>query len=416
MKNSIIRPAYLILLFIFSAKPSFSQHPLVSLHKDARASWLEGDFTTYEKLSSQILAWSKDPAVALRRSVALSALGRSHECERILADLVACGLTYKVDTIGILQKKLGNEKLNFWNASFQNNLHSKDNSDTVAVLPDSHLIPEGITNNKNGQLLIGSLAQWKIISLKKDRVSEFIKTGHGGMWSVVGIKCYQPANELWVCSASEVDSAKGSSGLFCFDLTTGQIKNRFVVGNTDGEHFFNDLDISSGGDVFLTDSKAGTVFLYDRERNSFAPYLKAFVYPNGIALDEKRKKMYVADATGIQIVDLSDKSLSSLSDGGITYTTGIDGLYFFNGDLVAIQDTGLQDDRVVRFSMKGDTIRKVAVLQGMRQDFKIPTTGTFMDGYFYYIANSQLRNLKPDMGFVDEDQLAKSVILRLKID
>ncbi|AXY74693.1 hypothetical protein D3H65_12180 [Paraflavitalea soli] len=78
-------------------------------------------------------------------------------------------------------------------------------------------------------------------------------------------------------------------------------------------------------------------------------YATGLVYPNGIAADEVNKVLFVADFTGLHILDLVTGKQSWLSDGGGTYLNGIDGLYYYKGTLIGIQDSGNQGDRVVRF-------------------------------------------------------------------
>ncbi|QEC42307.1 hypothetical protein [Pseudobacter ginsenosidimutans] len=102
----------------------------------------------------------------------------------------------------------------------------------------------------------------------------------------------------------------------------------------------------------------------------------------------------------------------------ITYLNGIDGLYFYKGTLIAIQDSGNQDDRIVQFNydVKKGLITKAKTLQSFRKDFNTSTTGTIIDNEFHYIANAQLRSLQPDGSLTNPEKLLKPVILKLKLD
>jgi hypothetical protein len=86
--------------------------------------------------------------------------------------------------------------------------------------------------------------------------------------------------------------------------------------------------------------------------------------------------------------------------------------------LIAIQDSGNQDDRIVRFyyDVKKGIITKVKTLQSFRKDFITPTTGTIIDDQFHYIANAQLRSLQPDGSLTNPEKLVKPVISKLKLD
>jgi hypothetical protein len=92
-------------------------------------------------------------------------------------------------------------------------------------------------------------------------------------------------------------------------------------------------------------------------------------------------------------------------------------MYFYNNSLIAIQDTGNGDDRIVRFYLdnRGQQIIKTEILQSFHPDFNIPTTGVIVKDEFYYIANSQLRNLQPDGSLTQAETLKKPLIKKLKL-
>jgi sugar lactone lactonase YvrE len=68
---------------------------------------------------------------------------------------------------------------------------------------------------------------------------------------------------LWACTA-DGDPAEGAntarrSYLFRFDLATGKTLQK-IPSPEGGRHLFNDLAISNGGEIYLTDSEEGTVY------------------------------------------------------------------------------------------------------------------------------------------------------------
>ncbi len=395
----------------------FAQEDLVNVYQQAGATWQAKNYESYLPLSSRILEQMQHPAILFRRSISLAALGREKESEAVLKKLIAMGITYQVDTVTVLRNRFSANKLQKIASAFASNKKYIDRSDTTFVLPDETFIPEGLASSSTGDFFLGSLSQWKIVSIRSSQEAiEF--TGpkkESGLWSVVGIKVDDQRKELWACSATEIDSLKGYSGLLCFDLNTKALKKKYVLDNKEGEHFFNDLTISKSGDVYLTDSKAGRLYRYQRESDEFKVLLNGFIYPNGITLNDEGDQLYVADLTGIHSVNLSTLKKQSISPGEQTYTVGIDGLYYYHGDLIAIQDTGLQDDRVVQFKLDGNKIISASTLQFMRNDFVIPTTGTVRENRFYYIANSHLRNLKPDMSLIRKNELRKPVVLNINL-
>jgi hypothetical protein len=393
---------------------ALAQGDLVRLSQKATTAWQKKDYQTYLDVTAQILTKSQHPGVMLRRSIALAQQGRASEAQDVLRKLSSLGLTYSIDTVQVFRKVFSVRSLKKLQENFNRNLIYTDRSDTAFVIEDKTLIPEGLASSDKGKFYIGSLSQWKIMLIDSlhPHGEDFTHRGTG-LWSVVGIKCFDAANELWACTASEVDSVNGYSGLFCFDLLTGKVKKRFTLKPDASPHFFNDLVITQSGNVYLTDSKAGRVYQYNRKDDSFTQFIDSFVYPNGITIDHQEEKLFIADFTGLSVVDIKTKEKIAIAPGN-TYTVGIDGLYYDHGDLIAIQDTGLQDDRVVRFKLNANRIQKAITLQFMRGDFVIPTTGTILNGYFYYIANSHLRNLRPNME-INMEALRQPVILKLKL-
>ncbi|HET9034230.1 MAG TPA: hypothetical protein VFN25_15165, partial [Dokdonella sp.] len=69
---------------------------------------------------------------------------------------------------------------------------------------------------------------------------------------------------------------------------------------------------------------------------------------------------------------------------------GIDGLYWYDGTLVAIEN-GMWPQRVIRLTLgkDGKSITKMMPLDVANPAFDVPTTGTIAGDGLYYIANSQ---------------------------
>ena len=234
----------------------------------------------------------------------------------------------------------------------------------------------------------------------------------------LGMKVSPDRKSLWVCSASENEKSNGYSGVFRFEISSGKLLQQFVMDNKKEQHLFNDIIITQTGDVYFTDSKAGKVWRIIPGSDTLTEYATGFVYPNGIAADEEKKILFVADFTGLYMIDLSTGIRSQMNHEGKTYLNDIDGMYFYKGSLVAIQNSGNQSDRIARFyyDIEKKSITKTQVLQTFRKDFVIPTTGAIVNNELHYIANSQLRSLQPDGSLVNPEKLVKPIILKVKLD
>ena len=271
-------------------------------------------------------------------------------------------------------------------------------------IPEPDLIPEGIAwDPSERSFYIGSLYKRKIVRLGQHGTAhDFVASGRDGLWTVLGMKVDPVRRILWVNSAadSRAGEAAGSSGLFAFDLPSGRLLERHILDGRTQKHLFNDLVVTTGGDVFLTDSESGAVYRHAFASRALDAFLPAgsFSYPNGIALDEAGRRLYVADfAKGISLVEIDTKKTSPLAHPPNVTLHDVDGLYRYDTSLVAIQN-GAGMERVVQFRLDstGRRVEGLRVLESHNPRFRIPTTGAVVGSDFYYLANSQLESLGED--------------------
>jgi hypothetical protein len=81
---------------------------------------------------------------------------------------------------------------------------------------------------------------------------------------------------------------------------------------------------------------------------------------------------------------------------------GIDGLYWHHGSLVAVQND-IGAPRVMQFRLSNDhkSVVAASVLESRTPFTILPTTGAIVGDKFYFMANTQIDNLKNDR-VVDE--------------
>jgi sugar lactone lactonase YvrE len=273
-------------------------------------------------------------------------------------------------------------------------------------IAERDLIPEGIAWDPVGRrFYLGSLFKKKIVRVGPDgAASDFVASGQDGLWTVLGLRVDPPRRLLWAASAADgrEGAAAGSSGLFAFDLDTGKLRARHILDGRPDKHLFNDIAVSAGGEVFVTDSEAGAVYRLAPGGQALEAYLPAgsFVYPNGIALDASDAKLYVADfSRGISIVHIATKTARPLPHPRAVTLHSVDGLYAYGASLVAIQN-GPGMERVVRFSLdaSGERVTGLRVIESRNPELAVPTTGTIAGSDFFYIANSQIEALSEDDG------------------
>jgi hypothetical protein len=97
-----------------------------------------------------------------------------------------------------------------------------------------------------------------------------------------------------------------------------------------------------------------------------------------------------------------------------------DGLYFHDGDLLAItahRDDGQLISRVVRFQLPPtlDRIETIEVLDQEHPLYSIPTTGAIADDWFYYVATAQIDKIDDEGNLAPWDELSDTYILKLPL-
>jgi sugar lactone lactonase YvrE len=290
------------------------------------------------------------------------------------------------------------------------------------TIPEADLIPEGIAWDPSGRrLFVGSLAKRKIVAISADgKVRDFVPSGRDEMQLVLGMRVDPAGGSLWACTADgdppEGENKARRSALFRFDLATGRTLRR-IPSPPGGRHLFNDLAITQGGEVYLTDSEAGTVYRLRPGSETFEPLAPSgtLAYPNGIALSGDGRLLYVAHDSGIRVWNLAERRDSPLAAPDAVTLAGIDGLSFRRGALIAVQN-GLPPHRVALFSLAPslDRVTGLRVLERGNPLFDIPTTGAVAGDAYFFMANTQLRALGPG-GVVKEPEKRKPVVI-LRLD
>ncbi|HEX2866793.1 MAG TPA: SMP-30/gluconolactonase/LRE family protein [Ignavibacteriales bacterium] len=297
------------------------------------------------------------------------------------------------------------------------------NSTRAFVVKEKDLIPEGIASDKKtGRFFLSSLYKRKILQINPDgSVKDFTNEAQDGLMAVVGMKA-DPDKGILYAVSSHTNTMKnsdpkdqGRAGIFKYDISSGRLIKKYMApGNN---HFLNDLAYTKDGDVYVTDSQSPAVYLISKDTDSLKLYLdlSGYQYPNGIALSDDGKYLFVAHSAGILKVDLANKKYTPLTSEGNISLDFCDGMYFYKNTLIGVQNTNF--NRIARFYMDKSLnhVTKMDVLEANNPDFIIPTTGTIMNGELYFIATSQLASFDENGKIFPEDKLKDVLILKLKL-
>lgn len=298
-------------------------------------------------------------------------------------------------------------------------------------IADRELIPEGIAYDPvERTFYVGSTFRRKIVSINAaGAVRDFTTEAQDGLRAVLGLRVDARRRVLWAISShagltlpisGNPRDCLGCSSVLKYDLRTGRLIKRYDLSNTPQPHFLNDLTVTRDGDVYITDTIGGSIYLISRRRDELELLLslEERAYPNGIDLSSDGRRLFVAAGGGLRVIELPSKRVSRLEIPGGGQIV-IDGLYFHRNSLIAIQpfEAGR---RVVRYTLnrRHNAITQASVLEAEHPLMLQPTTGTIAGSSFYYIANSQLqlfRSLYNPEGTYDRARLAEIVVLRLNL-
>jgi hypothetical protein len=255
------------------------------------------------------------------------------------------------------------------------------------IIHATDLIPEGLAADPvDGSLYMSSIYHRKIVKIAPNgKVSDFIAEGQDGILSVLGLKVDPRDRSVWAAS-ERLDKAS----LFHFDASGKTIAQ--YLPEEPGKHGFNDLVITPSGQVLVTDSTDNSVYSLPPGGKKLVRYgLGKRAYPNGIALSSDGTTVYVAHAFGVARMNVDGTELAELSAPAGVSLAQADGLYFWNGGLIAIQN-GYGANRIVHLLLASDgkSVTAGKLLEYRSSNLNLPTTGAILNGNFYYMVNTQI--------------------------
>jgi sugar lactone lactonase YvrE len=211
---------------------------------------------------------------------------------------------------------------------------------------------------------------------------------------------------LWVATASVSQwrgyrqSDAGRTLLLKLDLDSGEVLSTHRLVPDRQPHAFGALAVAADGSVYAADMATPGVYRLRPDEQMLEPFFRHpnFTSTRGIALSADGSLLYLADyEIGIFVVRTSNASQAwklfvpeNLNEGGI------DGLYWWEGHLVAIQN-GIDPDRVLRMKLGDDGLGvvEVAPLVSALPQFDTPTYGEIVGDDLVFLAGSHWHHVDP---------------------
>jgi len=366
------------------------------------------------------------PRLIYNLSVAYVLNGRPDEAFGGLERLAAMGLVMPLARDESFSAFRESSRFKEILAAFDRNKANTGEATEALTFKEKGLISEGLAyDSKTGSYFVSSVHKRKIIRVNKDGKASDFATAEQGLWAANGMKVDAERRCLWVASAAMSqmvdfrEAENGFSGIFKFDLPTGRLLKKYLLDNHDGKHVLGDLTLSTNGDVFATDSLSPAIYVIRHHTDRLELFMTAaqFSSPQGLAFSADEKWLFMADyGSGLFAIDPQTRELRSISPPPRVTVLGIDGLYFYKGDLIGVQN-GVNPQRVVRIGLSADkrSVSDFKILCANHPLFDEPTLGVIVDSHFLFVANSQWGKISDDGKLPPEEQLRDPVILKLKL-
>jgi YVTN family beta-propeller protein len=337
------------------------------------------------------------PDVALTRAVVLTRAGRIPDAVAQVRRLLRWDARFAVRALN--DSVLAQLRGEFADVQFDS-LAERANSPVArgavwAQLEERDLVAEGMAYDPaTRSALIGSLNKYKVVAVDSaGRVSDRVPAARNGLRSVAGIHVDSLRDILWVTSNGRYDQPADTtrSALFGFQASTGRFRAMYPV-PSDGAHFLNDLTTSSDGNVYITDSSAGLVWVLRPRAGTLQRFRTAnpLLWPNGITMSNDGQVLFVADRDHIRAIRLTTNAMWKIAAPDSFSVAGIDGLAFHRGALIAHHPLAFW--RTARYQLD-PTYRRITrrdLIEANTADARTATTGEIGGAWYLYIGNGQL--------------------------
>ena len=299
------------------------------------------------------------------------------------------------------EKVRGTEAWTYVVDNLKSNLKPFGEGKIAFELPKGDTLFESIAwDPKRGKFLVGSVREGKIyLADKNGKLKEFITPADGsGLWSVYAMAVDVERDLLYVNTTSALyfkgfrQEDFNKTGIFKFKLSTGKLLRKYLLPADQGTRSLSSITVGKNGKVYAADGVRKEIYTIDNDQLKLVVANPKLTSIRGLAVSDDGNILYFADyGLGIFGADLKEGSGFTLKhDPARVVLGGIEGLYMYDGTLVAIEN-GISPKRVIRLSLSkdGKSVTRMMPLDVANPAFFLPTYGTVVGDELYFIANSQ---------------------------
>ncbi|MBL8151092.1 MAG: hypothetical protein JNN15_14285 [Blastocatellia bacterium] len=424
---------FVLILILFSAyffSPSYCQREQLNeaqqIYQKAKKAYTEKDYGAYLTNLEQVNRLRNNhPTVIYNLAGAYALIGKKVEAIACLKRVAAMGMVFSPEKDSDFSSIKETEEFKSLLVDFEANRKPFGESKPSIKLLEKGLVTESVAyDSKRDSFYVGSVHKRKIVSISGSGEEKEFATEKDGLWAVLGMKIDTKNDLLWASMAAIPQMSgfkpeqKNQTAIIKFDLKKRKLLKKYLPPNnsTTGQ-LIGDLVVTPSGDVYATDSLSSAIYLISQKKDEMEVFIKpgSFVSLQGLDLSTNSKELFFADySLGIFKLDLASQKITQIVIPDNLTVLGIDGLYYYQNSLIAIQN-GTNPHRVVRLYLdkQAERIEKSEILEVNNPIFDEPTLGVIVGNYFHYIANSQ-------WGSVDEsgklgEKLFEHIILKTEL-
>lgn len=313
-----------------------------------------GQITAVDSLQNLTAEFPNSSSVRLRLLNAHLAEEDAVRALSVAQVLVEDGYAFSPGAIEYLQGIVQTGTVPAWMTTGRLNGEPIEASEVVAEIPASVHLPESVLHDPTtDRLLVTSIVSRGL----------FVREGEGD-WqqvdipaagSLAGIAIDQRRGLIWLGSGvvePTPDPASAFRGMIALDRNSLEVRRQ--VPAPDGISI-SDIAVGPDGTVYGSDPVGGGVYTATMQDSTMSPLIGpgTFRSPQGLAVRPDGRSLFVSDYRyGIAVVTLPSRQVYRLQMEGGALLDGVDGLWLFGNELVAMQN-GLSPMRLVAITLGG---------------------------------------------------------------
>lgn len=349
------------------------------------------------------------PTLLYQLAGALNLNGKRDEAVKVLERVAAMGMVYDV------AKDFTDLKYAKVIKRFDENKRAIGTAKREFAIEQTGLIPEGMA--WDGKRFFVSSVRTKTIFVidANGKVESFATAPYG----VFGMVVDEKRGVLWAATSAlpQVEEFKpedkGKSALLRIGLWTGRVLER--IDAPEGAHQFGDVAMSADGEVFVSDSRASTIYRVVKrdDANTLEPFISGcFQSLQGLAVIGD--VLFAADySKGLLAIDRKTRDVHTLRVPSNISLLGIDGIYATDAKTLIATQNGTSPFRILRIELggKGMSVTSAKTLLANSELMGDPTLGVVAGERFYFNGNAQWDLYGEDGKIADPFKLSEAVVL-----